>query len=357
MNRIRIPAIVKEEWLLLITATGLGLTSIWLQRLPAYTESDFEILYILLILFIITKGLQEHQILENIARRLEHGRWLAMKLILLTFFFSMVVTNDVALLSIVPLTLLLQVEGKVWLVILEALAANAGSALSPFGNPQNLFIYWFYNVPVVDFISTILPFSLFFLVALLIAAAWLRIPASPGVARKALPLSWVSYVYLTALAVFALVILRVLPLFLGSAVLLFALVADRGSLRIDYSLLLTFFCFFGFTDNLSVLLSAAFLHPQHIFLFSALLSQIISNVPAALLVADFTRHWQPLLWGVSVGGFGSLVGSLANLIAYRVYVRSEEGGTRAFLGRFHLASFSAFFFGLGLYFLFQHLAF
>ncbi len=356
MSRTQMIAYARDEWLLIMAAIGLGSTSLWLQRTPTYTRSDFEILYILLVLFIITKGLQEHHVLENIARRIEHGKRLAVKLVLLTFFFSMVVTNDVALLSIVPLTLLLRIENKLWLVILEALAANAGSAFSPFGNPQNLFIYWYYHVPASDFITTILPFSLFFLIALLIAAAWLRIPESQSAPRKALPLSSISYFYLIALAIFALSILRILPLSLGGIVLLFALMVDRGSLRVDYSLLLTFFCFFGFTDNLSTLLSTFVIHPHHIFLLSASLSQVISNVPAALLVADFTPHWQPLLWGVSVGGFGTLVGSLANLIAYRVYVRTEKDQTRAFLGRFHVASFSAFFLGLGLYYLLQYIA-
>ena len=92
------------------------------------------------------------------------------------------------------------------------------------------------------------------------------------------------------------------------------------------------------------------MHSHHVFLLSSLLSQVISNVPAALLVADFTDKWKPLLWGVSVGGFGSLLGSMANLIAYRLYQKNREGKDRVrFLIRFHVVSYGMFFIGWLIY--------
>jgi len=342
---------VKEEWLLVLSASGLLFTSLYLRRIPSYSTSDFEILYILFVLFVVTTGLQRHHVLARIALQLEQGRFTPAKLVLVTFFFSMVVTNDVALLSIVPLTLLLNIERIEWLVILEALAANAGSALSPFGNPQNLFIYWFYGMPFSEFVKTIAPFSAVFLLLLLTGALIINANGVPSKAPSKLKPTSPAYFYTGALLLFALAILHILPLAVGGLPLLSALLADRESLRVDYPLLITFACFFGFTDNLQVLLEPVLAHPHHVFLLSAFLNQVISNVPAALLLADFTDHWRSLLWGVSVGGFGSLVGSLANLIAYRIYVRKERGRARQFTIRFHMVSYAAFFAGILLYFL------
>ncbi len=339
----------KGEWLLVLSALGVLTSSLYLRRVPSYSASDFQVLYLLWVLFVITMGLREHGVLSRVARLVERGRFPAPKLVLATFFFSMLVTNDVALLAIVPLTVLLHVPRKTWLIVLETLAANAGSALSPFGNPQNLFIYWFYDVPFGQFVATIAPFSAVFLALLLLGALGLRANVTAPPEQPLPALSASAYFYIGALALFALAILHVLPMSLGGGVLLYALLADRRSLRVDYALLATFTCFFGFTDNLRVLLSGVLTHPHHVFLLSALLSQGISNVPTALLLADFTPRWEALLWGVSVGGFGSLVGSLANLIAYRICTHQlPDTGTR-FLLRFHMASYAAFFVGIGLY--------
>ncbi len=345
---------VKEEWLLFLSLLGTLSTSLYLHRFPGYSASDFETLSILFILFTLTAGLQKHQVLTKMAAGIERGRFIPAKLVLATFFFSRVVTNDVALLAVVPLTLALRVDRKEWLVILEALAANAGSALSPFGNPQNLFLYWFYQVPFSQFVKTIAPFSLLFLLLTLGGALLVDTRRSPSV-RESSPdtvdLSPAAYFYVGALLVLLLVILRLLPFAVGWGVLLGVAILERGRLRADYALLVTFALFFGFTDNLRVLLAAVLVHPHHVFLLSSLLSQVISNVPAALLLADFTPRWQALLWGVSVGGFGNLIGSLANLITYRLYAQQEKKQARLFLLKFHVTSYVAFFIGWAAYFL------
>ncbi len=342
---------VKKEWLLILAALGMLFTSVYLRRLPRYTAADFEVLYILLVLFVITQGLQKHRVFTNIACRLEQGSFVAVKLLVATFLFSMLVTNDAALLAIVPLTMTLHVERRDWLVILEILAANAGSALSPFGNPQNLFIYWFYSIPFGEFVKTIAPFSAVFFLLLLIGVMLIGVKGTPPLLQERQKLLPTAYVYIGALLLFVLVIMRLLPLPLGFLVILYALLADRDSLRVDYALLITFFCFFGFTDNLQTLLAGALAHPHHVFLLSALLSQVISNVPTALLLADFTWHWQALLWGVSVGGFGSLVASLANLIAWRIYTRQKPAQVNRFTLKFHAVSFLALAVGALLYYL------
>jgi len=341
---------ILKEWLLAVSTAGLAATSLQLGRLPRFSTDELEVLWILAMLFITVKGVEKSGLTRNLALRLERGRLVPLKLTLGIFFLSMVITNDVALLAMVPLTLLLDARRKGLLVILEALAANAGSALTPFGNPQNLFIYWHYDLEPFQFIGTIAPFSLFFGGVLTLSALAIRCRHTPPCSVASAPVESKAWIHSLLLVLLILTVLRLLPLWTTVAVLAYTLLLDRRSLAIDYALLGTFLCFFGLTDNLATLLASRLDHGDHVFLFSALASQVMSNVPAALLFADFTPHWQALLWGVSVGGFGTLVASLANLIAWRLYVRDRNttntaGFTLAFLG----LGFAAFFMGLMLY--------
>jgi len=174
-----------------------------------------------------------------------------LRLVVLTGVLSTLITNEVALTVFVPLTLALDIEGGEKVIILETIAANGASALTPFGNQQNLFIYYHFGLQAGEFVGAIIPF---------------------------------------------------------------ALVRDRAALGVDYFLLFTFLWFFGFTDNLMHAPRPELQGPTSVFVYSALASQAIGNVPSTLLLADFTSNWRALLWGVSVGGFGTLLGSLASLI-------------------------------------------
>ena len=341
-----------KEWLLLVSVAGLLLTSLYLQRLPRVTPEDAQILFILAALFVAVKGVERSGLMLRLSRMLGRGRRLPLKLVLATFVLSMVVTNDVALVVIVPLTMALDARRKDLLVILEALAANAGSALTPFGNPQNLFLYWHYGLQPETFVAAIAPFSFLFL--LLFSLLALFIPAAAG-GRGPLsePVRGSAILYAGLLLVVVLTALRLLPAPVAALVLLYALFFDRGSLRIDYLLLVTLICFFGISENVKSLFQTSLEHSGHIFIFSALSSQVISNVPAALMFAKFTGQWQALLWGSNVGGFGSLVGSLANLIAYRIYLSHGGEGAIGFTTRFMLFGYLAFAVGIGLYFLLQ----
>ncbi len=344
-----------KEWILLAALSGLLLTSIYLGRIPAYSRSDFEILFMLLVLFVCGKGMENSGVFAQLARRLERGRFTPLKLVATTYGLSMFVTNDVALLVIVPLTLLLRSPRRHLLVILEALAANSGSALTPFGNPQNLFLYWHYHLSFGQFLRAIAPLSGFFLVLLLAAASALDRgkEGSREETQPIEPLGLTSRVYPVLTGLMILVVLKVLPLMAGLVALLYASCFDRRSLRVDYALLLTFFVFFGLTDNIKAMaVLGGIEHTRHVFLLSAMASQVMSNVPAALLLADFTQNWKALLWGSNVGGFGNLIASFANLIAYRLYVTgpgvtASQG--RRFTAQFLAAGYLSFFLGILLF--------
>lgn len=342
---------ILKEWLLLASACGLVLTSVYSGRLPAFSLSELQVLLLLFVLFVVVRGLENSGFILWVSRKLEQGRLVPLKLTLATFFLSMIVTNDVVLTVIVPLTLLLNTDRKDILVILEALAANAGSALTPIGNPQNLFIYWSYGVAPGEFVAAIAAFSGVYLLLLTAASLAVRTRGVPGVPPEAGEVGSSAYIYMLLLVLIVLAVLHVLPI---SSVLLavaYAVVFDRNSLRVDYALLLSFLCFFGLADNIRLLVAPQLRHAGDVFLATAASSQLISNVPATLLFARFTTQWQALLWGASVGGFGSLVGSLANLIAYRIYiVNNRGGGAGVFTIRFFAFGYLAFFTGVALYF-------
>ena len=342
---------VLKEWLLIASGVGFALLSIYTKHLPVYSIDELQVLFILFVLFITVNGLQKGGLLLKIAQSIEKGEVIPLKLVLATFFLSMLVTNDIVLMVIVPLTLLLNINRKDILVILEALAANSGSALTPIGNPQNLYIYWFYDIHPCTFIKTIFPFSLVFLGLLTVSSLFVVI-------RKDLKEDQIqkinkkAYVYVVLFIVILLTVFHVLPLLTGVAVIFFALIFDRKALYVDYALLFSFFFFFGIAASLKSILASEITHSGHIFLLSALASQVMSNVPATLLVAKFTSNWQALLWGSNAGGFGSLLASLANLIAYKLYITHEgANNTAMFTAKFLAIGYMALFISIGLYFL------
>lgn len=272
---------------------------------------------------------------------------------LLCFFSAMLVTNDVALLTFVPLTLLAwdavnDEKSRIFAIVLETAAANLGSMLTPIGNPQNLYLYDAFALTALDFVRITLPTGVMGL-ACLIGLTWLlpKTPchaperATPPVCRRSA--AGFGVLFLLCL----LTVLRILPdwmlLLLG---VVLALAFDHKVLaRVDYTLLATFVCFFVFVGNIarisavSEFLSSVLTGRE--LLVGAVLSQGISNVPAAVMLAGFTRNGAPLLLGVNIGGLGTIIASLASLISFQLYRNAR--GARS--GRY-MAVFSAVNFGM-----------
>ncbi len=347
-------SLLLKEWLLVFSAAGFLLTSVYTSKFPGYSIQEIEALFLLYALFISVRGLQQSGIITALSQNLEKGRLIPLKLMLAAFFLSMLVTNDVALIILVPLTLELSVDRKDLLVIGEALAVNGGSALTPFGNPQNLFIYWFYNLHFSEFLAEIWPFTCIFLFIMAALSFTIRVKGFPAPASMPTVEKRRAVIHALLLLLTLLIVLHVLPAFMVLIIIGYGLLFDRQALRVDYALLVSFFFFFGLAGNMKTLLAAEIQHSGHIFILSALASQAISNVPAALLFAKFTTNWQALLWGTSVGGFGSLFGSLANLIAYKLYLNHETSVKPGlFTMKFLFFGYIAFFIGTGLFFVLQ----
>lgn len=272
-------------------------------------------------------------------------RSVVLVLVLVTFFGSMFLTNDMALLTFLPLTAMVlsscgQDKHILLVFVMQTLAANLGGMILPFGNPQNLFLFSYYGLDLGQFVSVLLaPFlaSLALVVAVCLVA-FKPVPLDLGVAAA---LSFDRGQFVALIALFAVVVSMVfdaVPNVVGAVVVACVLlVLGRGDAlrRVDYALLATFACFFIFSGNLAnipaVQQALHTLLAQGAFVLGLLASQVISNVPAAVLLAPFTSDWQGLLLGVDIGGLGTPIASLASLITLAEFNRCIPGQAGRFL--------------------------
>jgi len=282
---------------------------------------------------------------EGLLRRAHTLRGIVIALWGLCFLSSMLVTNDIALITFVPFAAAaLSAAGEdrvtVSVIVLQTVAANLGSMLTPLGSPQNLYIYSASGMSLLQFLSVMLiPWGVS---ALLLLAASMLFGSEPlTISQQEHAPARVSVrpmlVYLLLFGVCLLSILRLIPAWASLLVVAAAVffIDRRALLRADYKLLATFFMFFVFVGNvkavpqLSALLSSVIEGNE--FALGVVLSQIISNVPATLLMFEFTDNVKALLYGVDIGGLGTLVASMASLISYRYYAALRGCGTGRYL--------------------------
>ena len=297
---------------------------------------DTTTLLMLFSLMTIVAGFRRMGALDAVSRKLTRRvttlRGLSAVMVALCFVLSMLVTNDVALLTLVPLTLLLFRAGgqksTIWTVVLETVAANLGSMVTPIGNPQNLYLYTSGRLTALDFLTLLAPYAA---VALLLALCLLlpkeRVAVDASARAPLAGKMLTLYGTLSALALLA--IAKVLPAWtLAAAVFLGTLALDRGTIRqVDYTLLATFVCFFVFVASVKACVPVrAWLEAMMArspMAVALLTSQVISNVPACLLLSPFTQDAKALALGVDLGGLGTLIASLASLISFRLYGAGE----------------------------------
>lgn len=320
------------------------------------TSIDFRVLGILLCLMLIMEGLKENGLFHHIGILLIHhtkstGQLFAV-LVALCFFSSMLMTNDVALITFVPfslltLTLCHQEQSIAFIIILQTIAANLGSMLTPVGNPQNLYLYGIMGLSLGDFMMLLLPYTIISGILLMLIIC-LQPKEKINLDAKALdaqkqekPLNIKkSLIYLALFLLSLCVVLHILPLI---PVLLFTMLIcillDKPCIvKVDYSLLLTFIGFFIFIGNMQRIpainesLQQVVQHRE--FLTSLVASQVVSNVPATLLLSGFTSEYAQLLLGVNIGGLGTLIASMASLISYKLYTNAYPQQRGAYIRSF-----------------------
>lgn len=336
---------------------------------------DFRVLALLFCLMAVVRGFSSIGVFTRLGTMLlthVHSlRMLSALFIFLCFFFSMLITNDVALITFVPFTILVlsMAEQKKFLIpviVLETIAANLGSMLTPLGNPQNLYLYTISGLSIGAFVLIMLPYSFVSAILLLIFILFLpkdtvstataantanstntvtasntsNVICEAVKARKNSRILFTAYLILFLLCL--LTVLHILPYQIMFLLVLtgFLLLDYRVLKDVDYFLLLTFLCFFIFIGNMkqislvNELISKLLVHHEVLMGIGA--SQIISNVPAAILLSGFTDDYSALLIGVNLGGLGTLIASLASLISFKFYTNSNGSDTRRFLGIFTL---------------------
>jgi len=352
----RIKSFIEKETVLCIAAACAILTMFPVPPDREYWGYiDFRVLCLLLCLMAVVAGLKSvgafQWLTYQLLRRIRNGHILAITLVLLPFFCSMFVTNDVALLVFIPFTLPLLTQlgcnrATVPLIVLQTIAANLGSMATPVGNPQNLFLYAAYELSAADFFSVTLPLTAVSLVCLTAAAYPVLPKALPEQHLENSEISGVGklLLYAALFVVCMLTVFRVVPYQATTVLICAALVViDRRLFReIDFMLLITFVCFFIVSENLGrVKIIREFL--QQLLTRSTLLtavgtSQIISNVPAAVLLSGFTDCWNDMLAGVNIGGLGTPIASLASLITLKLYMRWPGANVKRFLWIFTAAN-------------------
>lgn len=266
-------------------------------------------------------------------------------LITITFVGSMVIANDMALITFLPLGYLILKETnnddkEAFVFIMQNVAANLGGMLTPFGNPQNLYIYTKYNIDNIHFMKIMLIPFITAIILLYLSSLFIK-NDTLIIKHQDIKVSSIKervYILLFVLAVF--IVFRYIPLYIGLIVIpILILLLDRHAFKnVDYSLLLTFFFFFIFSSNLSRIESVnvffSGLLKKNVYFTTLLSCQFMSNVPTSILLSKFTNDYIPLLYGVNIGGLGTLIASLASLITFRNYITLNPKKTGHYLALF-----------------------
>lgn len=326
-----------------------------LVAMPKISYIDFKVLACLFNLMIVIKAFEKQKLLDKFAvsliNKCSNVHKLSLILVLLCFFCSMLITNDVALITFVPLTIIISNKCKINvgnIIILETLAANIGSNLTPMGNPQNLYIFSKYNLSISQFFSTLVFFTLIGVVWLLILSFRLKnepIKVSLNTIsseNRIKTLIWLVLFIIIILSVFSIINFKVA--FILTIFSTFVL-DKKLILEVDYLLLMTFISFFIFIGNISNI-SLVNIYMQNClnsntstYVASIALSQLISNVPCSILLSKFTGNWKALLLGVNIGGIGTLIASLASVISYKLYIKDNPNEVKKYLLKFAGYSF------------------
>ena len=338
----------KNEVVFVAAIVAAVISAFFVPPSKAYlTYPDYRVLAILFCLMIIVAGLQELSVFtwlgRQLSERVKNSRQLSFLLVMLCFFSGMLITNDVALITFVPFGItLLHMAGLkdkiIKVVVLQTIAANLGSMFTPVGNPQNLYLYNLTGMGIGQFLLLMLPLCVLSFV-LLTVVIFVEKPVALATEfpdDKSLP-DKKTIIYCVLFVVCLLTVVRLLPfqLMLGIVMVVIFFLNKGLYKKVDYCLLGTFLGFFIFVGNMQNIPAVKNLLESLLtgreLVVSVLASQVISNVPAAMLLSGFTKNYEALLYGVNIGGLGTLIESLASVISYKSYSMTKEAKTGKYM--------------------------
>ena len=336
---------------------------------------DFRVLAILFCMMLVVSELVLLGVFDKLTNKLlskvHSSRMVSLILVWLAFFMGMILTNDVTLVTLVPFAIALMKsfddrKTLTFTLILMTVATNLGSMQTPIGNPQNIFLFTHYQMEIGPFMLLLLPYSLCSLILVTIAVFVLckdmKIQHTNDKEEKKIPAVKVS-VCIVLFILSLLVVLRVIHFLIALGVLVVVmLIMDRKAFKgVDYTLLITFVFFFVFVGNMgrieavySVISGIVEKSPA---LTAIVSSQVISNVPAALLLSAFTQNSEALVIGTNLGGLGTLIASMASLITYKFHAALPKAKDKSvsYIGAFTVVNVIFLAVLLGLYFVISHL--
>lgn len=322
---------------------------------------DIKTLGVLWTLMVIMQVFQELGVFSDIGtrllRRTKNAGQLSLVLILLCFFLAMFITNDVALLTFVPFAIMMlekcdREDLLVPVIVLQTMAANLGSMMLPVGSPQNLYLFGISGIGAGEFIKLMLPYGVASLALILGTTLLFKGRKAPIHSiyieddydeKDFYNFRW-RIIYALLFLLSLIYVARLIPWYAPAIlVFIFTAVFDRKIiLKVDYSLLMTFVGFFIFTGNITRMDFVSQFLEQVIegrtVVVSTITSQFVSNVPAALLLSNFTDDVRGLIVGTNFGGLGTLIASMANLISFKLYAASEGAKSSKFIGFFSILS-------------------
>ena len=350
-------AFIKKNIVMVIAFFAAVITSIFVPVDKEYLGYfDYKTLTCLFCVLAVVCALKNINFFYMLARKVvqlfKNARMSILALVYITFIGSMLIANDMALLTFLPLGYLVltttnKTKYMAFTFIMQNIAANLGGMLTPFGNPQNLYLYTAFEIPNLEFMKIMAPPFVLSVVIITVCCFIFVKPEPLELEDEKISLSpkrTVLYLLLFALSIA--IVFRGIPYGIGLVVIPVVLIfADRKALKmVDYPLLLTFVFFFIFSGNMARIdvVKEFFggLLEKSTLIVSVLSCQVISNVPSAILLSQFTENYADLLVGVNIGGVGTLISSLASLITFREYVKHNPGKTGYYIGVFSAFNFA-----------------
>ena len=355
--RLRSFSFARKNVVMLIALVLAAVTSFIIKPDEKYLGYfDFKTLSCLFTVLAVVCALKNIKFFYIIAKKIvsvfKTAKISVLALVYITFIGSMLIANDMALLTFLPLGyFVLSSTGKekymAFTFIMQNVAANLGGMLTPFGNPQNLYLYSFFEIPTLEFVLIMLaPFV--FSITLITICCLVFVKSEPlYIKEDEVKLPKVrTIIYLLLFALSILIVFRGIPYIVGLIVVPIALlIMDRRALlKVDYPLLLTFVFFFIFAGNMARIDAVrdffSMLLEKNTLIFSTLSCQVISNVPSAILLSQFTTNYKELLLGVNIGGVGTLISSLASLITLREFVSHSPKEAKKYILIFSAFNFT-----------------
>ncbi len=357
LHSINLIDFLKKNIVMVIAFLAAFITTFFVPIDKAYAGYfDFKTLTCLFCVLAVVCALKDIKFFYILAQKVvqvfKNARLCVIALVYITFIGSMLIANDMALLTFLPLgyfvlsTTNMQKYMAVTF-ILQNIAANLGGMLTPFGNPQNLYLYTKFNIPNLEFMGIMAPEFILAIILITIFCVIFVKPEKLSINTDTAhlpPLRTILYLSLFALSIA--IVFRGIPYWVGLIIIPIVLIfADRHALAsVDYPLLLTFIFFFIFSGNMArigvVKDFFSMLMQKSTLLFSTLSCQFISNVPSAILLSQFTNDYRHLLLGVNIGGVGTLIASLASLITFREYTKHNKGKALKYIGLFSAFNFT-----------------